>query len=165
MASYFELILVVVTFGTGLVWLLDRVLWLPKRRLKVAALPDEVAPEAQQALLQEPAVVESCRGIFPVITFVLVLRSFLYEPFQIPSGSMMPTLLVGDFILVEKFAYGVKLPVVRNKVIDTDLPKHGDVVVFKYPPQPQVDYIKRVIGLPGDTILYRNKKLYIQAGL
>lgn len=162
MASYFELILVIVTFGTGMVWLLDRMLWLPKRRLKVAALPEAVTSEAQQTLLQEPAVVESCRGIFPVIAFVLILRSFFYEPFQIPSGSMMPTLLVGDFILVEKFAYGVKLPVVRNKVIDVNLPKHGDVVVFKYPPQPQVDYIKRVIGLPGDTVLYRNKKLYIK---
>lgn len=162
MASYFELILVVVTLVTGLIWLLDRLLWLPKREQKVAALEQQLEPEAEQALLQEPAIVETSRGIFPVIAFVLVLRSFLYEPFQIPSGSMMPTLLVGDFILVEKYAYGIKLPVLRNKVVDVDLPVRGDVVVFKYPPQPQVDYIKRVIGVPGDTILYRNKNLFIK---
>jgi len=97
-----------------------------------------------------------------VIAFVLILRSFLWEPFQIPSGSMMPTLLDGDFILVNKFNYGLRDPVVRNKFFEVGLPERGDVVVFKYPRDPKIDYIKRVIGLPGDRIIYRNKSIYIK---
>ncbi|NRA61474.1 MAG: signal peptidase I [Psychrobium sp.] len=162
MAAYFELILVIATLVTGLVWGVDRMVFLPKRRLVVAGLPDVIEEEARNAVLQESALVENCRGIFPVIAFVLILRSFFYEPFQIPSGSMRSTLLVGDFILVEKFAYGVKLPVLRDKIIEVGLPERGDVVVFKYPPEPTLDYIKRVIGLPGDTIRYRNKRLSIK---
>lgn len=162
MASHFELLLVLASLFTGVVWAVDHFVFLPKRNLVVAGLPDTIEDEAKEAVLRESGLVENCRGIFPVITFVLVLRSFFYEPFQIPSGSMMPTLLVGDFILVEKYAYGVKLPVMRNTVIETGKPQRGDSVVFKYPPQPNVDYIKRVIGLPGDTVLYRNKKLYIK---
>lgn len=162
MASHFELLLVLASLFTGVVWAVDHFVFLPKRNLVVAGLPDTIEDEAKEAVLRESGLVENCRGIFPVITFVLVLRSFFYEPFQIPSGSMMPTLLVGDFILVEKYAYGVKLPVIRNTVIETGKPQRGDSVVFKYPPQPNVDYIKRVIGLPGDTVLYRNKKLYIK---
>jgi len=162
MAVYFELFLVLATFFTGVVWAVDHFVCLPKRKAAVAGLPSEIEQEAKDKVLLESVLVENCRGIFPVIGFVLVLRSFFYEPFQIPSGSMMPTLLVGDFILVEKFAYGIKLPVLRNTVIETGKPQRGDSVVFKYPPQPNVDYIKRVIGLPGDTVLYRNKKLYIK---
>ena len=162
MAAYFELFLVLATVVTGLVWLVDRLVFLPQRKAAVAGLPENIDQEAKDKVLLESVLVENCRGIFPVIGFVLVLRSFIYEPFQIPSGSMMPTLLVGDFILVEKFAYGIKLPVLRNTVIETGKPERGDAVVFKYPPQPNVDYIKRVIGLPGDTVLYRNKKLYIK---
>jgi len=162
MASNFELLLVLASIFTGVVWAIDYCFFLPKRELVVAGLPDSVDEQARSAVLRESAFTENCRGIFPVITFVLVLRSFLYEPFQIPSGSMMPTLLIGDFILVKKYAYGVKLPVLRNTVIETGKPQRGDSVVFKYPPQPEIDYIKRVIGLPGDTILYRNKKLYIK---
>ncbi|MDP2560889.1 signal peptidase I [Psychrobium sp. 1_MG-2023] len=162
MAGYFELLLVIATLGTGIVWAIDHFVFLPKRRAVVAGLADTIEQDAKDKVLQESALVENCRGVFPVIGFVLVLRSFFYEPFQIPSGSMMPTLLVGDFILVEKYAYGVKLPVLRNKVIETGAPQRGDSVVFKYPPQPTVDYIKRVIGLPGDTVLYRNKRLYIK---
>lgn len=162
MASHFELLLVLASLFTGVVWAIDHFVFLPKRESAVAGLSDTVAATAKEAVLRESALVENCRGIFPVITFVLVLRSFFYEPFQIPSGSMMPTLLVGDFILVEKYAYGVKLPITRDTVMETGKPQRGDSVVFKYPPQPNVDYIKRVIGLPGDTVIYRNKKLYIK---
>ncbi len=110
---------------------------------------------------KEPVIVEYARSFFPILFIVLVLRSFLVEPFRIPSGSMMPTLLVGDFILVNKFVYGIRLPVVHTKVVDIDEPERGDIVVFRYPNNPAVDYIKRVVGLPGDKIAYYNKKLYI----
>lgn len=110
---------------------------------------------------KEPLLVEYARSFFPVVLIVLLLRSFLVEPFRIPSGSMMPTLLVGDFILVNKFSYGVRLPVLNNKIIEVSEPKRGDIVVFRFPKQPEVDYIKRVIGLPGDRIAYFDKKLYV----
>jgi signal peptidase I len=110
---------------------------------------------------KEPVWVEWGAGFFPVILIVFVLRSFLFEPFKIPSGSMIPTLLVGDFILVNKFAYGIRLPVINQKIIDINDPKRGDVMVFRYPDDPSLDYIKRVIGLPGDTIAYQNKRLSI----
>ena len=122
----------------------------------------ELTPEAIATLTEPSAAVDTAVQIFPVIAFVLILRSFLYEPFQIPSGSMMPTLLDGDFILVNKFNYGLKDPVVRHKFIENGLPEHGDVAVFKYPQDPRIDYIKRIIGLPGDRIIYRNKSLYIK---
>jgi len=162
MAVYFELILVLATLFTGVVWAVDHFVFLPKRKAVVAALPEEIEQEAKDSILQESALVENCHGIFPVIGFVLILRSFLYEPFQIPSGSMMPTLLIGDFILVEKYAYGVKLPVIRTKILETGRPQRGDSVVFKYPLTPTIDYIKRVVGEPGDTIRYVNKKLSIK---
>ncbi|MEW8029324.1 MAG: signal peptidase I, partial [Candidatus Thiodiazotropha sp.] len=110
---------------------------------------------------KEPLIVEYSRSFFPVIFAVLILRSFLVEPFRIPSGSMMPTLLVGDFILVNKFSYGIRLPVLNKKIIELGDPKRGDPVVFRYPKQPWVDYIKRVIAVPGDTVYYRNKTLYV----
>ena len=113
----------------------------------------------------EPLMVEYARSFFPVVLIVLVLRSFLAEPFRIPSGSMMPTLLIGDFILVNKFAYGVRLPVLNNKIIEVGEPKRGDIVVFRFPKQPEVDYIKRVIGLPGDRIGYFDKKIYVNGQL
>lgn len=109
----------------------------------------------------EPVIVEYARSFFPIVLIVLVLRSFLAEPFRIPSGSMMPTLLVGDFILVNKFTYGIRLPVINTKVVEMNKPQRGDIVVFRYPKDPKVDYIKRVIGVPGDKITYENKKLYI----
>ncbi|MEI6353155.1 MAG: signal peptidase I [Methylococcus sp.] len=108
-----------------------------------------------------PVIVEYARSFFPVVLIVLLLRSFLFEPFRIPSGSMMPTLLVGDFILVNKFTYGVRLPVLNTKIIENGSPKRGDVVVFRFPKDPTVDYIKRVIGLPGDRIGYFNKQVYV----
>jgi len=110
---------------------------------------------------QEPLVVEYAHSFFPVLLIVLLLRSFLVEPFRIPSGSMMPTLLVGDFILVNKYTYGIRLPVLHTKVVELSEPRRGDIVVFRYPNDPSVDYIKRVVGLPGDRVAYYNKHLYI----
>jgi signal peptidase I len=110
---------------------------------------------------QEPIIVEYARSFFPVVLIVLLLRSFIFEPFRIPSGSMMPTLLIGDFILVNKFTYGIRLPVLNTKVIDNGSPKRGDIVVFRFPKDPTVDYIKRVIGLPGDRISYYNKQIQV----
>ncbi|HCH70948.1 MAG TPA: signal peptidase I [Colwellia sp.] len=170
MAVYFSIILVVITVLTGIVWFADKFYLAPQRKLK-AITAQTVAKEQSDielteenlATLMEPSVlVDTSVQIFPVIAFVLILRSFLYEPFQIPSGSMMPTLLDGDFILVNKFNYGLKDPVARNKFFEVGLPERGDAVVFKYPVDPRIDYIKRVIGLPGDRIIYRNKSLYIK---
>lgn len=110
---------------------------------------------------EESLVVETARSFFPIVLIVLLLRSFLVEPFRIPSGSMLPTLLIGDFILVNKFIYGIRLPVLNKKIIEVEEPERGDVVVFRYPKQPTIDYIKRVVGLPGDRVAYYNKQLYI----
>ena len=166
MANYFSIFLVAVTLASGLIWLADSLLWAPKRKEKVALAKANTQGVIDDDTLQEiaplPYIVDTAQQIFPVIAFVMVLRSFLYEPFQIPSGSMMPTLLVGDFILVEKFTYGLKDPVARNKFVEMGKPERGDVVVFKYPEQPSVDYIKRVVGLPGDKVIYRNKQVYIK---
>ncbi|MCW8864390.1 MAG: signal peptidase I [Colwellia sp.] len=166
MAVYFSIILVAITVITGIVWLADKFYLAPQRKLNVASAQEQSTvelPEETVATLMEPSpLVDTSVQIFPVIAFVLVLRSFLYEPFQIPSGSMMPTLLDGDFILVNKFNYGLKDPVARNKFFDVSLPERGDVVVFKYPQDPRIDYIKRVIGLPGDRVIYKNKSLYIK---
>ncbi|MGH8500767.1 MAG: signal peptidase I [Methylococcales bacterium] len=109
----------------------------------------------------EPLLVEYARSFFPIVFIVLILRSFLVEPFRIPSGSMMPTLLVGDFILVNKFAYGVRLPVLNNKILAVGKPERGDIAVFRFPRNPEVDYIKRVLGLPGDRISYYGKQVYL----
>ena len=166
MANTFSLLLIGATLLTGLVWLLDRFVLLPWRQRRVlkaeSATGKALDAGTIETLMREPGWVEQCKGVFPVIAAVLVLRSFLFEPFQIPSGSMMPTLLVGDFILVQKFAYGVKEPLNNSTLLETGHPKRGDGVVFKYPEEPTVDYIKRVVGLPGDRIIYRNKQLFIQ---
>ncbi len=146
----FPAFLVLATFVTGGIWLLDTLFFAARRR----ARSGEKKPK-------EPMLVEYSRSFFPIILIVLLLRSFLVEPFRIPSGSMMPTLLVGDFILVNKFTYGIRLPVLNKKVVEMNEPQRGDVVVFKYPQNPSVDYIKRVVGVPGDRIGYRNKVLYV----
>ncbi|EMK3324303.1 signal peptidase I [Vibrio sp. IRLE0018] len=167
MANTFSLILVIVTLITGVVWLLEKLVWAKKRQQKVAEIESQTVNGLDAQTLakakMQPWWVENSVSIFPVIAFVLVLRSFIYEPFQIPSGSMMPTLLVGDFILVEKYAYGLKDPVWRTQLVETGKPERGDIVVFKYPPSPSIDYIKRVVGLPGDTVRYnRQKEICIQ---
>ncbi|EIE1226689.1 signal peptidase I [Vibrio vulnificus] len=167
MANTFSLILVIVTLITGVVWLLEKLVWAKKRQQKVAEIESQTVNGLDAQTLakakMQPWWVENSVSIFPVIAFVLVLRSFIYEPFQIPSGSMMPTLLVGDFILVEKYAYGLKDPVWRTQLVETGKPDRGDIVVFKYPPSPNIDYIKRVVGLPGDTVRYnRQKEICIQ---
>ena len=163
----FALLLVILTAVTGVLWLADRLLLVPARRRRAAALENmtslpvaERKTRAEEAL-REPVVTEYARSFFPVLLLILLFRSFLAEPFKIPSGSMMPTLLVGDFILVNKFAYGLRLPVLNTKILAVGEPKRGDVFVFRYPENPKEDYIKRVIGLPGDEITYRNKTLFI----
>ena len=165
MANTFALILVILTFFTGIIWVIDKIKWSAKRKeaqqkaqaQSTTKLDDKTLARA----FPENPIIENARSLFPVIAIVFVLRSFLYEPFQIPSGSMMPTLLIGDFILVEKFSYGVKEPVWQNKLIPVGEPKRGDVAVFKYPEDPRVDFIKRVVGLPGDHIVYKDKRLYL----
>jgi signal peptidase I len=141
----FALILFSALVVTGGIWLLDALV-LKRGRHKTA---------------KEPLLVEYAKSFFPVILVVFALRSFLVEPFKIPSGSMMPTLLVGDFILVNKYTYGIRLPVMNKKIIQMNNPERGDVMVFRYPADPGLDYIKRVIGEPGDLIEYRDKKLTV----
>lgn len=168
----FPTIMVLAVIFTGVVWAIDFWVWAPKRKKQLdvvlaggANLTEQQIARERERLEKEPVLVEYSRSLFPVILIVLVLRSFLVEPFRIPSGSMMPTLLDGDFILVNKFTYGIRLPVVNKKIIDIGEPARGDVAVFRFPENPKVDYIKRVIGLPGDRISYRNKKLYINGEL
>lgn len=147
----FAVILSVMTLVTGFCWVLDK--WV-------------LAPRREQAGVDRAnAVVDFCRSFFPVILGVLLLRSFLVEPFRIPSGSMIPTLLVGDFILVDKFAYGLRDPVFHHKFIDLGEPKRGDVVVFRWPVDPSKDFIKRIVGIPGDRITYIDKQLYVNGEL
>ncbi len=158
----FALIMFLALVVTGVIWLADRLFTAPARKRAAQAL--QAAGGLQEAVVtaqKEPLIVEYARAFFPVILVVFLLRSFLVEPFRIPSGSMLPGLLPGDFILVNKFAYGVRLPVINKKIFGSDVPGRGDVMVFRYPRDTSVNYIKRVMGLPGDHILYENKTLYI----
>ncbi|EBP9396063.1 signal peptidase I, partial [Salmonella enterica] len=154
MANMFALILVIATLVTGILWCVDKFVFAPKRRARQAAAQTASGDALDNATLNKvapkPGWLETGASVFPVLAIVLIVRSFLYEPFQIPSGSMMPTLLIGDFILVEKFAYGIKDPIYQKTLIETGHPKRGDIVVFKYPEDPKLDYIKRAVGLPGD---------------
>ncbi|WP_259753326.1 signal peptidase I [Pseudomonas sp. GCEP-101] len=165
MTLNFPLLLVIAVAVCGVLALVDLVLFAPRRRAAISAYEGSVSeadPEVLEKLNKEPVLVEYGKSFFPVLFIVLVLRSFLVEPFQIPSGSMKPTLEVGDFILVNKFAYGIRLPVLDTKVIPIGDPQRGDVMVFRYPSDPNINYIKRVIGVPGDTIRYTSdKRLYI----
>ena len=175
----FALLLFLATVVTGAYWLAERLYFLPQRRRAAQALLDadtqrraeldrmgiqkvdgDVA-EARERLLMQPWWLDWTAGLFPVICAVFLLRSFLFEPFKIPSGSMIPTLLVGDLILVNKFTYGIRLPVINKKITEGNPVQRGDVMVFRYPPQPSMDYIKRVVGVPGDEIAYLNKRLTV----
>lgn len=182
------LLLSVATLVTGIYWLADKLIFLPRRRALVAKYEEQLAaangaadaasaaeaahpkPSApasdeQQAikkrLLAQPWWLDWTAGLFPVIALVFTLRSFAFEPFKIPSGSMLPTLEVGDLILVNKWTWGLRLPVLHTRLTQGNPVQRGDVMVFRYPPKPSVDYIKRVVGLPGDTVSYLNKKLVI----
>jgi len=175
----FSLLLFLATVVTGLYWLAEKFYFWPQRRKAAMALEaqgaqrraelaaqgitqvDNHTGDAQARLLAQPWWLDWTAGLFPVIVVVFLLRSFLFEPFKIPSGSMIPTLLVGDLILVNKFHYGVRLPVINTKILDNNSPQRGDVMVFHYPPKPSLDYIKRVVGVPGDEVAYLNKKLTV----
>ena len=170
--EYFEHILFVLLLLTFCMWLADRFYFAKIRRQKtLAALSEfdrhaagEVGQEREnlkQHHLQQPLWLEYTASFFPVILIVFVLRSFVAEPFKIPSGSMIPTLLVGDLILVNKSTYGVRLPIINTKILNVGDPQRGDVMVFRYPKNPAQKYIKRVVGLPGDVISYQNKRLTI----
>jgi signal peptidase I len=179
--SNFALILFVLMVVTGVIWCLDVFVLAKERRRQADAalaefdaraaklMADGVKPDSnvnaradiEHHLLRQPTWIEYSGSFFPVIALVFFLRSFLYEPFKIPTASMVPTLLVGDLILVNKFTYGVRLPILNRKIIDVNDPQRGDVMVFKYPKDMSQDYIKRVIGVPGDKIVYENKRLTV----
>ena len=165
MSSYYGIILVVLMFVSGIVWLVDSLTAGKKRKQAVKDLYDKMLKPPQEAIdavAKEPIHVDYAKSFFPILLIIVVLRSFLYEPFQIPSASMKPTLKEGDFILVNKFNYGLRLPINSQKVVDIGLPKRGDVAVFRAPDTGE-DYIKRVIGIPGDRIIYTTQKeLYIK---
>ena len=157
----FPTIMVLLVALSGLIWAFDAAVLARKRKLALDHLGDDVDGDLAAKVMQPPTVVEYARSFFPVFLIVLVLRSFIAEPFRIPSNSMMPTLLTGDFILVNKYTYGIRIPVLGTKVITIGQPERGDVIVFKYPKEPSTPYIKRVVGVPGDEIAYYNKSLYI----
>ncbi|CAN5746076.1 signal peptidase I [soil metagenome] len=175
----FALILFVLTMVTGVIWFLDMFFWSKQRRITAdkalrdfdernakltsegIRLQEGGRVELEANLLKQPAWIEYSGSFFPVIALVFFLRSFLYEPFKIPSSSMLPTLFVGDLILVNKFTYGIRLPIINKKIIAINNPQRGDVMVFKYPKNPSLDYIKRVVGVPGDKITYKNKRLSV----
>jgi signal peptidase I len=175
----FALLLFVLTLVTSAFWLAERFHFKPRREAAAATLERQTAArraeldklgiakvdgditEARARLLMQPWWLDWTAGLFPVILVVFLLRSFLFEPFKIPSGSMIPTLLVGDLILVNKFDYGIRLPVINKKIIAIHEPQRGDVMVFRYPLDPREDYIKRVVGLPGDIVTYNDQKLTI----
>jgi signal peptidase I len=175
----FALLLFIASSITGLYWIAERLYFWPARQKAAAQLEandterranllkqgitqvDGNIAQAQAHILAQPWWLDWTAGLFPVIISVFFLRSFLVEPFKIPSGSMIPTLLVGDLILVNKFHYGLRIPVINTKITEGEKPQRGDVMVFRYPPKPSLDYIKRVVGLPGDTVAYLNKRLTI----
>jgi signal peptidase I len=179
MSFNFALILFWLMVATGIVWFADRLVFRRARvgkaraalaefdaGLKTRVTTDESAVleerhRLEERLLRQPGWIEFPAGFFPVILVVFILRSFLFEPFRIPSGSMIPTLLVGDLILVNKFSYGIRLPIINKKILDIGSPQRGDVIVFRYPVDPSIDYVKRLIGLPGDTVTFQAKRVTV----
>lgn len=160
----FPTIMVLLVVISGAIWAFDAAVLARRRRLAAVSLTSSGADEAASVkALQPSTVVEYARSFFPVFLIVLVLRSFIAEPFRIPSNSMMPTLLTGDFILVNKFNYGIRIPILGSKIIGIGDPQRGDVIVFRYPKDPSTPFIKRVVGVPGDEIAYYNKALYINS--
>ncbi len=161
----FQAAMLMALIATGVIWAVDAFVYAPRRRQALeratGSAGGELDEETIDRIVKEPLLVEYSRSFFPIILVVLLLRSFVAEPFRIPSASMMPTLRVGDFILVNKYAYGVRLPLLGTEILEVGEPRRGDVVVFRFPQDPSVDYIKRVVGLPGDRIGYFNKVLYI----
>ena len=177
----FALLLFLATAVSGVYWLAEQWFYLPRRRAAVLQLDAQHAKRlddlkaqgitaadneaefhrSREEILRQPWWMDWTAGLFPVIAAVFFLRSFLFEPFKIPSGSMIPTLHVGDLILVNKFHYGIRLPVINHQLTSGTPVKRGDVMVFRYPPKPSLDYIKRVVGVPGDKIAYLNKRLTI----
>ncbi|HBN74054.1 MAG TPA: signal peptidase I [Sutterella sp.] len=175
----FSLLLLILSVFTGIMWVLDLFIWKPRRKAEAKAVSEEfnranaeaidrgdsrviaLRDASVKACLRMPWWLDYTAGLFWVILLVFLFRSFAYEPFRIPSGSMLPTLHVGDFILVNKFEYGIRLPVANKKVIALGSPKRGDVIVFRYPVDPSYDYIKRVVGIPGDVVEYTDKRLFI----
>ncbi|MGM0562776.1 MAG: signal peptidase I [Pseudomonadota bacterium] len=157
----FAFYLTLATLVTGVVALLDKCFWEEKRLAKRAAESGAKEKGSEAVEDKPPALIDFSRSFFPVLLLVLVIRSFVAEPFRIPSGSMIPTLLVGDFIVVTKYSYGLRLPVLHTRFVDIGEPERGDVVVFRYPEDPSVDYIKRIVGIPGDSVIYRDNRLFI----
>lgn len=157
----FSFYLLIAVAFTGVVWLVDSWVLAPRRN-KVHQSATQVSKGVEISRnIDEPVIVEYSKSFFPVLLIVFLLRGFVVEPFRIPSGSMLPSLFIGDFILVNKFAYGIKLPVFDTRLVSFDPPQRGDIIVFRYPRDTSLDYIKRVIGLPGDHIAYYNKVLYV----
>jgi signal peptidase I len=167
----FSLVLVVLVGCTGVVWLLDVALLAPRRGQAAARYREQITskgqgqgqidPQVEASMLREPAWIEYPKAFFPVLLVVLLLRSFLFEPFKIPSSSMVPTLEIGDYILVNKYAYGLRLPLIGTEIVPVGLPQRGDILVFRYPENPRINYIKRVVGIPGDLIRYEDQQLWV----
>ncbi|MFM2111986.1 MAG: hypothetical protein RLZZ271_646 [Pseudomonadota bacterium] len=179
----FALVLLIACVITGIYWVAEKLWFLPRRRAAAQVMEQSLLAKqtelenkgikadvvdissAREKLLMQPWWLDWTAGLFPVIIVVFLLRSFVVEPFKIPSGSMIPTLLVGDLILVNKYTYGLRLPVANKKITEGNSPARGDVMVFRYPPQPSQDYIKRIIGVPGDEVAYLDKKLTVNGRL
>lgn len=166
MANFYSVLLTLVTLAAGLIWLYDAKFKKPARTARIAEeeqrLQQQLDADARERLAPQGRIAEFAQSVFPVLFVILIVRSFFYEPFRIPSASMMPTMLAGDFILVQKYSYSVRDPLFRTELMETGTPERGDIAVFKYPRDPNIDYIKRIIGTPGDRVIYRNKTLYLE---